>query len=121
MEFHDYIEVKKELYDIFLQFLECEKENADEYSSQLFDAIQEQKILQDREEAMLFLHLVVQISNNHHRSPNFVPRILQIIQYFSKFIKATFNNLEIFNFFKSNKLIIIIIIKYQIPEYGFAW
>ena len=34
--------------------------------------------------------------------------------YYSKFIKATFNNLEIFNFFKSNKLIILFLIKCQI-------
>ena len=80
MEYQAYLNEKKELYNILLQFLECQTaEDYSEHYQNLICIFRNQKIGQNKEETALVLHLLVQISNNHCRIPDFINKIQQII------------------------------------------
>ena len=113
MKYFEYLNKWKEIYDILLQFLEDENEEDYNFHS-LIESIEEQKIQENHEEITLYLNLLVKVSNNHHRNHNFVKKIEQILEYFFSRIKKSFTNLELFSIFKSNKLLVLFLIKKQI-------
>lgn len=80
--------------------------------NKFINILKNQKIIKTQENSILFLHQLIDISNNCHRSPEFLHKIQQILQYFHDFIKNTFNNTELFIFFKSNKLLILYFIRH---------
>ena len=113
MEYQEYINKKKKLYDALLQFIEEETLENHNYLN-LTTILDEQEILENKEETTLFLSLLVKISNNHHRLPNFFKKIEKILQFFFTHIKQTFSNFELFELIKSNKQIVLIFIEQQI-------
>ena len=112
MTFRECLNAKKELYEVLLQFIE--DQNDDDYNYQrLIDEIDNQQIRENYYEIELFLRLIVQISNNHHRLPNFFNKIEKILKYFFECMQ-TFTNLELFELFKSNKSIVLFLIENKI-------
>ena len=63
------------------------------------------------------IRLIVKISNNYHRSPNFFDKIFQILNIFKTDIQQTFTNFEIFKLFKSNKRILLFLIEESILKF----
>ena len=115
MDYQEYLKEKKEIYDILLKFLNCEGD--EEYNVQnLFDILQKQNILKSKVEMTNFFRLLVKISNNYHRSPEFLQKIKQILQNFIGFMKNSYTHTELFNIFKSNKPITLFLIKNQIID-----
>ena len=112
----EYLNEKKELYEILLQYIdENEKEDEEEFNyMNLLDIIKKQKIIECNEDLKLFLRILTCISNNHHRFPRFYPKILRIIQHLNQFIKQNFSNYEIYKIFKSNKLLILYLIEHDV-------
>ena len=85
MNYQEYLSEKGEIYDILIQFIEDESD--DDYNFQeLIDTFKRQKIQETEEELALFFRLLVQISNNHHRFPNFFEKAKRILQYFQEII-----------------------------------
>ena len=109
MDYQKYLKNIKELYDILLCFIE--QDGNDENYKQLIDILEKQQFLENKEDTILILHLLVQISNNHHRQSNFFKKIIKILEYFLPIIKQTFTNSQIFELFKSNKAIILFLIE----------
>ena len=110
---HKYVEEKNELYSSLIEFLE----NSDVYIDgfkHLIKIINIEQIEGNREEIEHFLYLIHHISNNHQRSKYFFQKIFQIIEYYKDQIKRTFSNIEIFNIFRSNKLILLFLFENRI-------
>lgn len=108
-----YVEEKNELYSSLIEFLE----NSDVYIDgfeHLIQIINIEQIEGNREEIEHFLYLIHHISNNHQRSKYFFQKIFQIIEYYKDQIKQTFSNIEIFNIFRSNKLILLFLFENRI-------
>ena len=113
MDYNEYLNKKIELCNIFLQFID--KRCDDDYDYQnLMDILEKQEIVENREEMLLFLHLLVRITDNHHRLPDFYLKIEKILQNFLQNIKSTFLNSELFNIFKSNKILVLFLIQNNI-------
>lgn len=102
-EIKDYIDQKKELQNIIYNTIDNDN---DEVCTDLIDYINLQNYQDNKEGLKEFIYLIANISNNHHRHPNFLNKIKQIILLIKDQIKQSFSNFEIFNFFKGNKLII---------------
>lgn len=97
MKYSQYLNIKKELYNNLLDYIDNETE-AD--SITFYHYLENIKI---RQEMILFFGLLVQICNNHHRKLNFNKKIEKIIQYFMTNLKQAFSNHELFEIFKTSK------------------
>ena len=104
-----YIEPKKELYKHILKFVEGDID----YKT-LTDFCDKFNLDDNKEEFKLFFKIVINIANNHHRHPNFIDNIEQIIVYYQDKMKTVFSNYEIFEIFKTNKLIILFLFERNI-------
>ncbi|KAK8889590.1 hypothetical protein M9Y10_034341 [Tritrichomonas musculus] len=107
MEIDTYIEKKKNIENILLEYLDCEEENRIDYYENFIFIIENDGALDDRCELTALLHLILEVSNNYKRSPHFFDRIEEILNYLSEIIEQTYSNNEIFNIFKSNKRILL--------------
>ena len=96
-----YIEDMKTIYEKILDFLEGEVGNTN------LDDIINDKFL----DYLSLLHLILKISNNHHRCENLYGKIKEILQLFKEDIKTKISNFQIFNIFKSNKQILLFLIE----------
>ena len=78
-----FIEEMKELQEKLLSFINSKAEDNEEYITykELKDILIEKKIQQDIQKLKSFLILILNISNNHHRSTNFFNRIEQILKF----------------------------------------
>ena len=109
-----YLDEMKGIETDLLAFLEEGEENKELNFQNLKDNFDKIKIHEDQHTLMSFLHLLTKIADNHHHSPNFFDKIDQILQIFQEDIKKYYKNIEIFNIFKSNKRILLFLIKQKI-------
>ena len=72
----------------------------------LTNEIENDQIMNDKNEFRSFLHLIIRISNNN-RSQNFHVKIEQILSFYKNQILNYFTNDEIFDIFKNNKRILL--------------
>ncbi|KAK8883918.1 hypothetical protein M9Y10_043020 [Tritrichomonas musculus] len=113
MEFHDFIDKKKELYNFLLAFIE----NVDDeifHFQNLTRYLETQRFDKNHEEFKSFLRLLLKISKNQHRTPDFFNKIEKILQFFEAEIKQTFSNIEIFDLFKNSKRILLFLFQNNI-------
>lgn len=95
MDYIDYINQKKKLYDSLITYLEDYEQPYEEVKDPNLLRNDNQNlefldfILNDskEEEIEQFLNLMSIISNNHHRNPGFINKIEKIIQYLKDVIK----------------------------------
>lgn len=108
-----YISKMKRIHGSILLYIEDDQHSAKNLSNliKLFDKLNIRDNLHDVKST---LHIVLKISNNHHRGPNFFSKIEAILKYFQDQIKIFFSNSEIFNIFKSNKRILLFFITEKI-------
>lgn len=104
-----YIDEKKEYYDQILRFIDDEND----YDT-LTNFLEKIDFTVSKYEFKLFFDLIISIANNHKRHPNFFNNISKIILYFKEHIKRTFTNFEVFDIFKSNKLILLFLFDNEI-------
>lgn len=113
MKIQKYINQKKELQSKLIELLE-NPNPSDQDIENLINFNTEQKYLDNQEELKYLLQLLLNISNHHHRIPNFLNIVNDILQYLEEPIKKTFSNNEIFNIFKSSKPILLFLIQKKI-------
>lgn len=89
MEYQIYINQKKKISISLMQM------------KILIKKIKEQKYQEDKEELQLILRLILKVSNNHYRYPNFFNKIYKILEFLSQNIKSSL----ISNYSKSLKVI----------------
>ena len=115
MEIKKYICQKKELYDILLEYIDC-NDQLSIYFQNLIDIFENQEIKESQAEFRLFLHTLSKISKNHYRDQFFSHKIEKILIYMKEDIKQTFSNSQIMNIFKNNKLILLFLLTNQIID-----
>ena len=97
MTWQQYLQKKLEICDNFLQFIDGEKADLN------FD----HNILKNRSDIIETIHLLLNISQNHHRGPNFYNKIKQILDYFLDQIKQIYSVEEIYSLFKNDRIILV--------------
>ncbi|KAK8875970.1 hypothetical protein M9Y10_006151 [Tritrichomonas musculus] len=113
MEIQEYLNHMKEIQQSLLKYIEEDK-NDEENFHNLSKIFHEQKIRHHRHKLKSLFHLIVQISNNHRRPPGFFDKISMVLLKFRNKINKHFSNFEIFNIFKSNKRIILLLFEENI-------
>ena len=108
-----YVNQKKEIHNLLLNFIENSGVNDTDFQN-LIDLINTQNYEENREELEHFLRLISKIAKNHHRDTDFFKKTEKILLHLENVIKQTFSISEIFKIFKSNKLIILSLIKSKI-------
>lgn len=115
MEILEYLEKKKTIQKKLIEFLDETKYNEEELQN-IFNLLHNQKIHSDIHEFNEFIHLLLTISDYHHRTPNFFEKIEKIFLHFRLELQERYSNQEIFNIFKINKRILLFLIKAQIIQ-----
>ena len=113
MEYQEYLNEKNEMYDTIIEYIEKEEEEEINYY-QLTNILETQKICESKDEIVLFLHIIIKICNNHHKGLNFYEKIEKIFQYLFEHIQRYLSNSELFHICKSNKWVVLFLIKNQI-------
>ena len=116
MEIQEYVDQKKELNNALLKYIENDSEDQTEFKN-IVQLINQQKIQENDTEFKLLLRIIISISQNHRRCPNFFSRIEQILSFFADKIKQTFSNFEIFNIFQKDKRILLFLFNNKILEF----
>ena len=96
----------KDVYEHFLEFLESEEDFSNDYLK-FQQYLTNQRIQEKNQGLVEFLQLISEISNEHHRTPEFQRRIEQTLIFLKDAIKQNFTNYSIFNIFQHNKRIIL--------------
>lgn len=115
MDIPQYLEKMKGTYEKLINFID----NQDENNSLLQDLVKifnEKNVENDVNEFKFLLRLIKKISNNHQRTPYFFHRIEAILNLLKDNMKKQLTNGEIFHIFKSNKRILLFLIKEKILE-----
>ena len=107
-----FLEKYKNIQEAFLEFIDDE-ENIEVNIQILKQLLGDTKSRDYKHHVRLFLSLLLQISNCHHRGPNFFSKIDRILHLFSDDIKK-YNNDEIFQLFQSNKRLLLFLIEEKI-------
>ena len=85
MSIQEYLKKIKNVQSTLFEFLE-QKSNAEE-SYQNLCKVLNTFINHDKNELRLFLHLISKISKNYHGGPDFINKIIRIIEYLEEAIK----------------------------------
>ena len=109
----EYLEIMKNMHQQILEYIDSENNLENDFET-LENCFNNLSITQSRQKFKGLLHLIIDISNNHQRSPDFFKKVEKILIFVKTEIKQTFSNLEIFNFFKTNKRILLFLIEEKI-------
>lgn len=113
LSIQEFLKKLKTIQRVVSEFIE-DDDNCEENFQNFVSMINSQEINDDKHSLQILLHHISSIFDNHHRNPQFIPKIERIIKFFSKEIKQYFTNLEIFNIFKPNKRLLLFLHKEQI-------
>lgn len=114
MSIQDYINNKKQMQNEILHLV-SDDQAADKLDlKKLKIYINNQKIREDANEFRSFLYLIVNIADNHHRSPEFFNIIGQILLIVKDEFSNNLTENEIFNIFYKNNQILLFLIENKI-------
>lgn len=111
MSIVEYLEKMKNVQINILDFIN--DDTFDDKFDQLVSLLSDQNE-PNKQEFKLILHIILSIANNHHRNSTFFSRISKILLFLKDKISQNFSNLEIFNFFKSNKRILLFLLENEV-------
>ncbi|KAK8850060.1 hypothetical protein M9Y10_018171 [Tritrichomonas musculus] len=112
MTIQEHLSQMKEMYSSILSYI-SESNSLMNFSS-LIKILEKNQIGDNLHLLKTLLHILLNISNDYHRSPTFIGKIEKIIKYFKDKINKCFPNWEIFNIFKSNKRILLFLFEEKI-------
>ena len=107
-----YINFKKEIYEILIEFIE--NQNSEECETKYIEILEKLDFLnldKNVEELVSMFRLIAKISNNHHRNYNFIKKIEQMILLLNQKSKQSISNSQLFYIFAINKLTIQILFR----------
>lgn len=115
MKIQLYIDQKKKLNNLLLNFLE----NSDEISHDFQDLTKFFKEIQlgsNSDELKFILKLISKVSNNHIRQANFIDKIEQVLLFMKDHLLKQISNLDILTIFKNNRRILLFLLKKEIVK-----
>ena len=96
----EYFSEKENIQYALLEYLDTPNANEESFLEQISylkkRTNNKQAIRKNRQELKNFLFLLLNISNNHHRTTNFFSKVNNILTYLSEIIKLTFSNYVLF-------------------------
>ena len=111
MKVHGHIDEIKVIQMEVLEFLNNDSYILDDLQNKI-ESIYYSSLNQEFQYKLkLLFMLLLQISNDHHRSSNFFQKLEQIFSLFKDEIKKRFTNREFFDIFRSNKIIILYLLE----------
>ena len=110
---NEFIEEMKKIQTDLLNFLDHGDNNEENYQN-LINKFQDIKIHDHQFKIKSLLYLILKISNNHYREPEFFSKIEKILQLFKDDMKKYFLNHELFHIFKSNKRLLLFLLEENI-------
>ena len=113
-QIHKYIDEKKELQKLVLGIIEKSDTDVETDIQSLMSYLDIHQYRENKKEIEHFLHLILSISLNHYRQPNFFENIEKILTVSSTFYKPLFSNDELFRIFQQSKPILLILLKTKI-------
>ena len=105
----DYFQKMKSIQELLLEFLENEDSQEANFQN-LIKKIDDLKIKESKYDLKILLHMISKIANYH----KYLSKIEQILKAIAKEIKQSFSNLDIFNIFKDDKLILLFLLNEKI-------
>ena len=118
MDYQQYLFQNKELQTYILKYIDNESDFEDDFEI-LINFLEKTHIPNDRKDLYEILLLLLKIANHHYRYQGFYDKINQIIKFLKENIKQTFSNLEIFNIFKKNLIILHCLFKNEILVFDY--
>ena len=109
----EYLDEMKKIQENILYFIENEEEDDGNFQN-FIQIINDFKICDNQHKLKSVLYLITNISQNHHRGPNFSQKIKQILNFLKDKIKIFFSNWDIFNIFINDRMILLYLIEEQI-------
>ena len=109
-----YIDENKELQNLILQIINKSEAEDDTIYQQLIIFLDTYQYEKNKPKLERYLHLISNISANHHRGPNFFEKIEKILTISSKYYTEIFSNVELFSIFQQNKPILLFLVKSKI-------
>lgn len=113
-----YIQEKKNLQDILLEYIDHEG-NSEEQFQNLMDFFKQKEFSNNKTELKLLFRMITKIANHHYRSTDFFSKIEMIISKFKDDISKHFTNSEIFNIFQPNKRILLFLFEEKILTFTY--
>ncbi|KAK8843071.1 hypothetical protein M9Y10_025262 [Tritrichomonas musculus] len=113
MDIKLYFDQKKELYRLIYDFFECEDDLNNVFDN-LINYIRKEQISNTSEDFFILLKMISYKINSYKPNSKILSKFENLIILFKKEIKQTFSNLEIFNIFKNNKLVLLYLKKNDI-------
>lgn len=98
----EYIKDLVRVQNLLITYID-EDENENENYTDLTNYIQSSKILEDKDKAKSFFHLLSCIFNNHHRKASFLRKIDQLTNQYKKDLFKHFSEDVILDLFRANK------------------
>ena len=95
MEIQEYLEKIKKIYNCTLEFIESNEDMEENYHN-IINIIENQNIQNNQSDFKIFLNILSNISDNHHRTPYLFNKIERFIKLFKSEIMKYFTNFEIF-------------------------
>ncbi|KAK8889715.1 hypothetical protein M9Y10_034468 [Tritrichomonas musculus] len=114
MNVQKYLDEMKNFQITLLKYLD--HDNDQQSYLNLVTFVKDQMNRKCPEEIKETFQLIVNIANNYHRQPGFFDKIDQLLLNIKDEIKQTFSNFDIFTIFKSNKRILLFLLKETILE-----
>lgn len=103
---------KDELQEAILMFLDDDNnENPENSYKKLLQQIDSNNVKNNRSELCSLLHLISNIINNHHRTPDFFIKLEKIFNLFKNEITKNLSNSKLFQIFRKSKLILLFLIE----------
>lgn len=120
MEVQAYLKKMKSLQKGFISFISSKTKEEEETHQNLIQLLDDYKIKENQSDFKMFLRLITKIADNDQHLPNYFNKITSVIDHIKNEIKQTFSNQEIFDIFRSNKRIILFLIKSNIISFDEA-
>lgn len=105
-----YINENKKLQELVLQIIDKDDSENGPFFNDLQNHLRTNQYEGNKSKLKHFLQLILIISMNHHRNPNFFENIKKILTTSSKFYNKIFTNEELFTIFQESKPILLFLI-----------
>ena len=116
MEINIYLNKMRDIQKYFLDYLD--DQSSSHFDFQNFSLFFEDLEDEERNDILNeLLHIISEISCNHHRTANFFDKIEEILKHFSNEIKRTFSNYEIYDIFQKNYRVLLFLFKENIIQF----
>ena len=112
-ECQKYLNSKIEFYEYFLRFIEDESNEIINFQY-VVDIIDSHNYQNNTDELKSMLCMIREISGNHHRTPSFFKKFEMFFSHYAECIKNTFTAIELFNIFRKNRRILLILVDIKI-------